>query len=67
MSSIKSPCRNNCELNPDKVCIACRRTLIEIKDWPFYDDTQKQIIIDRVNRTDKDFSLLNREMYGLMN
>ena len=44
---IESPCVKICEL-VDKVCIGCGRTQDEIRDWVTMTDTQRQIIMTRL-------------------
>jgi len=48
--TVRSPCIGVCVLDPtwNQFCIGCKRMLIEIEDWAYYTDKQKQDIIDRI-------------------
>lgn len=48
MPYIHSPCTNQCQLNEDKVCLSCHRTLEEISVWSRANNEQKQRILDRL-------------------
>lgn len=41
----KAPCRRNCCLDQDDVCLGCGRSLTEICDWHQADAAQKQQIM----------------------
>lgn len=43
-----SPCIKVCQLDPDQVCLGCKRTLQEIADWPTLSPQQKQKILNRL-------------------
>ena len=46
---IKSPCNNRCKAK-EGVCVGCKRTIEEIRNWREYSDAEKQAIIDRVQK-----------------
>lgn len=41
MSKVDSPCKGQCALNNENVCIACFRSLDEIADWSKANDSEK--------------------------
>ncbi|WP_462157575.1 DUF1289 domain-containing protein [Pseudoalteromonas sp. GB56] len=43
--TVKSPCIDQCCLNPDDVCVGCFRTLDEILDWSASTNEQKRAIV----------------------
>ena len=56
MLRTKSPCIGTCSATAlgDKVCIGCKRTFEEVRDWNTYDDAQKHLINERVAITHGD-------------
>jgi predicted Fe-S protein YdhL (DUF1289 family) len=44
-NSAQSPCKRNCCLNDDSVCLGCFRTLNEIKEWGVADSHRRRIIL----------------------
>jgi hypothetical protein len=52
-NEIKSPCINKCQLNCFDFCVGCGRTIQDIQQWLFLDDSRKLRIIklslDRLN------------------
>jgi predicted Fe-S protein YdhL (DUF1289 family) len=50
-TSIKSPCRRNCCLNQEDVCLGCGRSIDEITGWQRASNSQRQqILIDSRQR-----------------
>ena len=47
---IKSPCVKICTLE-DGVCIGCRRTQDEIREWVIMTDNQREKIMERLKNT----------------
>ena len=47
---IKSPCVKICTLE-DGVCIGCRRTQDEIREWVIMTDNQREKIMERLKTT----------------
>ncbi len=47
---VQSPCTNQCELDSNKVCIGCGRTVAEIAAWGEADDTLRARIIEEVKK-----------------
>lgn len=49
-NSVPSPCIGVCMLDPTwgQICVGCHRFLIEINNWSYYDNEEKQQIIDRI-------------------
>ena len=51
---MKSPCKKICRLGiyialgSDLICIGCRRTFDEIKDWTNYTDEKRDTIMKRL-------------------
>jgi len=48
MGNLISPCINICELDENKICVGCYRTIEEISNWTKYTDEEKQHIINQV-------------------
>jgi len=46
-STIESPCIRDCCLNDQDICQRCFRLPDEITGWPYYDDTEKQAVLDQ--------------------
>jgi predicted Fe-S protein YdhL (DUF1289 family) len=44
-NSTQSPCKRNCCLDDDSVCLGCFRTLEEIKEWGVADSHRRRIIL----------------------
>ncbi|MEH6649503.1 MAG: DUF1289 domain-containing protein [Motiliproteus sp.] len=49
-SAINSPCIGICQLDKQRTCIACHRTVDEIAGWQMMDDQQKQQVLDQVQQ-----------------
>jgi predicted Fe-S protein YdhL (DUF1289 family) len=47
--TIKSPCVNICQLDADKVCLGCFRSLEEIGAWSLASEEERGQIVDRAN------------------
>ena len=60
-AKVPSPCIGVCVLDPTwgKICIGCHRFLIEINNWQYYDEEEKQLIVNRIeslrNEDPKDY------------
>lgn len=48
MKKIKSPCIKKCKLKND-VCISCKRTIQEIKQWRDLTEQEKEIIVNELS------------------
>ena len=50
MTFVHSPCIGICILEPkwSAFCIGCKRMTLEIENWAYYSDEEKQQIIDRI-------------------
>lgn len=48
--NIKTPCRNICKLNDDKICIGCGRDLSQIKNWIHYNNKEQEKIIEQIRK-----------------
>lgn len=45
-----SPCIGICSTLFDEICQGCGRTAVEVSNWVFYSDAEKQVIWDRITR-----------------
>lgn len=47
---VPSPCIGVCTLDATwgQMCVGCHRFLIEINNWQYYSDIEKQQIVDRI-------------------
>ncbi|MHC1706664.1 MAG: DUF1289 domain-containing protein [Bacteroidales bacterium] len=45
--SVKSPCIDVCTLDQEGVCLGCKRTKEEIRDWMKYTDEEKLGVIKK--------------------
>jgi predicted Fe-S protein YdhL (DUF1289 family) len=45
---IKTPCKRICKVN-NGICIGCKRTLSEIKDWSKMTDLEREKVIIEIN------------------
>lgn len=53
--SVKSPCIDVCTLDHESVCLGCKRTREEIRDWMKYTDEEKLAVIEKCSiRKNKD-------------
>jgi len=57
----KSPCIGVCVLEPkwNAFCVGCKRMKLEIENWRYYSDEEK----DQINRRIVDLSLEDRNDY----
>jgi uncharacterized protein len=44
-NSVQSPCRRNCCLDDDDICLGCFRSLDEIKEWGMVDMQRRRVIV----------------------
>jgi putative protein-disulfide isomerase len=44
---IQSPCIRDCRLNDQDLCLGCFRQLDEITNWAYYNDSEKQAVLDQ--------------------
>lgn len=44
---IESPCNGTCTMD-NNICIGCKRNLDEITNWMFYDEHQKEKVVERI-------------------
>lgn len=42
---VNSPCVDICRLDDKGLCIGCLRTVLEISQWPYFNDHTKQEIL----------------------
>jgi predicted Fe-S protein YdhL (DUF1289 family) len=45
---MKSPCNRICKLNDEQICIGCGRSWEEIRDWMFYTNKERDVVMERV-------------------
>ena len=50
---IKSPCRQICRYDENKVCVGCYRTMKEIVGWIDYTDKQKLEVWKKIGKRRK--------------
>lgn len=55
---IKSPCIRVCRLDND-VCIGCKRTLLEIKEWSKMTNQDREAIIQEIKERNIKFNKEN--------
>lgn len=49
-TSIPSPCIAVCQMDADnRLCIGCKRSLDEIRDWMIMTALEKQAVLDRID------------------
>ena len=49
MNNTISPCKAQCKLTDDDICIGCNRTIDEIVNWASYTLEQKNAVFQRLN------------------
>ena len=50
MDEIQSPCINICRFNNQTgLCEGCKRTMDEIENWPFYSDSEKLLVLEKID------------------
>ena len=55
-TSVPSPCQALCQVDQTQgLCLGCRRTLDEIRDWIIMSAKEKQDVWDRLNSLPKPF------------
>lgn len=61
MRNIKSPCIGVCVLEPkwNAFCVGCKRMKLEIENWRYYSDEEK----DQINRRIEDLNNEDRNDY----
>ncbi len=45
-----SPCEKVCEIGDDGLCLACKRTIDEIRNWPIMSDYEQQLLLCELKR-----------------
>ena len=48
MEEVESPCIFQCELNEEKYCVGCLRSVVEITGWRVMSNEQKKEVIRNV-------------------
>ena len=56
---MKTPCKRICVIVDHKLCEGCGRTWKEIVDWSFYNDKERDEIIERL----KDFKSKHKSRF----
>ncbi len=57
---IKTPCNNICELDKEKdLCKGCFRTSEEITKWIFFEDHEREEIINSLEKRKKEYLKAN--------
>lgn len=41
-----TPCNKTCKIGPDGYCIGCKRTLQEIAQWHYMNDTDRATVME---------------------
>ena len=49
-SAVQSPCIDICRLDPEGLCIGCRRTIGEISEWSRATDARRREILSELKR-----------------
>lgn len=49
-SQVRNPCMGVCALDKNDLCIACRRSGMEIAEWGFLTDDQRREVIKKIER-----------------
>jgi predicted Fe-S protein YdhL (DUF1289 family) len=47
-NNMKTPCKRICVVVDNKLCEGCGRTWEELRDWSFYNDKQREEIMERL-------------------
>ncbi len=45
---IKNPCRQICKYDKNKICIGCKRTMIEAVNWINYSEEEKAAVLKNI-------------------
>lgn len=53
MKIVQNPCKSICKMK-DNVCIGCKRTTDEIRNWAKLSNDEKKLIVDRIKNIDND-------------
>jgi len=48
INNMKTPCKRICVLVDYKLCEGCGRTWEELREWSFYSDKQREMIMERL-------------------
>ena len=46
--NMKTPCKRICVLVDNRLCEGCGRTWEELREWSFYSDKQREMIMERL-------------------
>jgi len=44
-AAVPSPCVDICRLDPQGICVGCRRTMDEITEWPLASEARRREIL----------------------
>lgn len=47
---VKNPCVGVCCLDDEDLCIACKRSGMEIAEWGLYDSTEKKAVLVKIGQ-----------------
>jgi len=47
-NNMKTPCKRICVLVDNRLCEGCGRTWEELREWSFYNDKQREMIMERL-------------------
>ena len=47
-NNMKTPCKRICVLVDNRLCEGCGRTWEELREWSFYSDKQREMIMERL-------------------
>ncbi|WP_028468006.1 DUF1289 domain-containing protein [Neptunomonas japonica] len=50
ISPVRSPCMGVCALDENDLCIACRRSGMEIAEWGVLTNDQRREVIEKIER-----------------
>ena len=48
INNMKTPCKRICVVVDAKLCEGCGRTWEELREWSFYSDKQREMIMERL-------------------
>ena len=49
----RSPCNNKCRAR-NGVCVGCKRTIEEIRNWRKYSDAEKMAVLERLKNEEQE-------------
>jgi uncharacterized protein len=49
-NAVQSPCKRNCCLDDDLICVGCFRSIEEIKEWGLVDDARRRDILQNAKQ-----------------